>query len=89
MENNTTDNSQNIENVNQNTHKTEHTVPGESVGIDKNKIANVCGIIGGAIFVILNLSTKGKVPGGFIGGFVGYIIGYGIAWLVLSLVSRK
>jgi hypothetical protein len=89
MGNNITDNSHRIENVNQNIHKTEPKVPGESVGIDKNKIANVCGIIGGAIFFILNLSTKGKVPGGFIGGIVGYLIGYGIAWIVLSLVSRK
>ncbi|MBK7158580.1 MAG: hypothetical protein IPH77_08480 [Ignavibacteria bacterium] len=29
------------------------------------------------IFFILNIATKGKVPGGFKGGVVGFIAGYG------------
>lgn len=89
MENIRTDNSQTNENLNKISMETESLANSESAAIDKNKIANVCGIIGGAIFFILNLSTKGKVPGGFIGGFVGYLIGYGVAWAILTLVSRK
>ncbi|MBK7446252.1 MAG: hypothetical protein IPJ45_09565 [Ignavibacteria bacterium] len=56
---------------------------------DKNKIATWCGFIGGAIFFILNIATKGKVPGGFKGGVVGFIAGYGFVWLVLTIFKKS
>lgn len=57
--------------------------------MDKNKIATGVGFAGGGIFFILNLVTKGQVPGGFIGGVVGFIIGYALARLVLAFIPSK
>jgi len=58
--------------------------------MDKNKIATWVGFAGGGVFFILNIATKGQVPGGFQGGVAGFIIGYALAWLVLAFIpSRK
>ncbi|MBV6478418.1 MAG: hypothetical protein HGGPFJEG_01173 [Ignavibacteria bacterium] len=89
MKNIIADNSERNEDLNQRSMESDTSVNKKSAVIDSNRIANVCGIIGGSILFILNISTKGKVPGGFIGGFIGYLIGYGIAWAILSIASRK
>jgi hypothetical protein len=57
--------------------------------MDKNKIAMAVGFGGGGVFLILNLATKGQVPGGFQGGFLGFIIGYALARLVLAFIPSK
>lgn len=57
--------------------------------LDKNKIASVAGFVGGGVFLLLNLVTKGKMPGGFQGGVLGFVIGYGLAWLVLAFIPSK
>lgn len=57
--------------------------------MDKNKIATWVGFVGGGVFFILNIATKGQVPGGFTGGILGFIIGYALAWLILAFVPSK
>ncbi len=57
--------------------------------IDKNKIAIWAGYVGGGTFFILNIVTKGKVPGGFQGGVGGFIIGYALARLILAVIPTK
>ena len=57
--------------------------------MDKNKIATGVGFTGGGVFFILNLATKGEVPGGAEGGVLGFIIGYALAWLVLAFIPSN
>jgi hypothetical protein len=57
--------------------------------MDKNKIAMAVGFAGGGVFFMLNLATKGQVPGGFQGGVLGFIIGYALARLVLAFIPAK
>ena len=55
----------------------------------RNKIPTWMGFAGGAVFFILNIVTKGQIPGGFKGGVLGFIIGYALGWLVLVFIPAK
>ena len=57
--------------------------------MDKHKVAMGVGFAGGGVFFILNLATKGRVPGGFQGGIMGFVIGYALARLVLAFIASK
>ncbi len=57
--------------------------------IDKNKIAMAAGFVGGGVFVVLNWTTGGAVPGGAQGGVVGFVIGFALARLVLAFVPSS
>ena len=44
---------------------------------------------GAGVFVLLNILTKGAVPGGFIGGFIGALVGGAIGFLLLTMKMMK
>jgi hypothetical protein len=51
-------------------------------------IQGIGAIVGAAVFVLLNVVTDGKVPGGYsagvIGGTIGWVIGIGVEKLIAS-----
>jgi hypothetical protein len=51
-------------------------------------VEGFCGMLGMATFLILNLATHGRVPGGFIGGFLGAVIG-GLVGLWINKLRKK
>jgi putative spermidine/putrescine transport system ATP-binding protein len=55
--------------------------------VNKNGIATWVGLLGGAVFFILNIITDGLVPGGYQGGVGGFVLGYLLARLVLVFVT--
>jgi hypothetical protein len=53
----------------------------------RNRIAFWIGMAGGGIFMVLNITTNGAVPGGGQGGLLGMFVFGGLAWLVLRFVK--
>ncbi len=54
----------------------------------KDRIAFWIGMAGGGVFMVLNMTTKGAVPGGAIGGVLGMMVFGGPAWIILSCFGR-
>ena len=46
--------------------------------MDKHRVSIWGGYIGGGAFFILNLATRGEIPGGFQGGVLGFALGYAL-----------
>jgi len=55
----------------------------------KMKVVNIVGFCGGGVFLLLNILTKGAVPGGFVGGVLGYLVFGGLTALVVYVLMPK
>ncbi len=55
----------------------------------RDRIAFWIGIAGGGVFLVLNKTTNGAVPGGAIGGVMGMLVFGGLAWIALACFGRS
>jgi hypothetical protein len=57
--------------------------------VNTKAIMPVCVIAGGGVFFLLNIVTKGAVPGGAIGGIIGGGLGMFVARIIASSMKTK